>query len=49
MQLVVGYRSASDVLNDPTVQPHSTRFDFRLWLDILFPKGAPYTWVTDEF
>jgi len=45
-QLVIGYRSARDVLNDPQVTAHG---DVLPLLDILFPKGTPYIWVADHF
>jgi predicted acetyltransferase len=45
-QLVIGYRSVRDVLNDPQVKAHG---DVLPLLDILFPKGMPYIWVADHF
>jgi len=45
-QLVIGYRSARDVLNDPQVTAHG---DVLPLLNILFPKGTPYIWVADHF
>jgi predicted acetyltransferase len=45
-QLVIGYRSARDVLNDPQVTAHG---DVLPLLNILFPKGQPYIWVADHF
>ncbi len=49
MQLVLGYRSARDVLNDPAVQAQSTHPNFREWLDVLFPRGYPHNWLPDYF
>lgn len=46
MQLVIGYRRARDVLNDPAV---SLTGAGRPLLDALFPKGAPYPWLADHF
>jgi len=45
-QLVIGYRSARDVLNDSQVKAHG---DVLPLLNILFPKGTPYIWVADHF
>jgi len=45
-QLVIGYRSARDVLNDPQVTAHG---DVLPLLNILFPKGTPYVWTPDHF
>lgn len=45
-QLVIGYRSARDVLNDPQVKAHG---DVLPLLNVLFPKGTPYVWVADHF
>jgi predicted acetyltransferase len=45
-QLVIGYRSARDVLNDSQVTAHG---DVLPLLNILFPKGTPYIWVADHF
>lgn len=45
-QLVIGYRSARDVLNDPLVKAHG---DVLPLLNVLFPKGTPYVWVADHF
>lgn len=45
-QLVIGYRSARDVLNDPQVKAHG---DVLPLLNVLFPKGQPYVWVADHF
>jgi len=45
-QLVIGYRSARDVLNDPQV---AARGDVLPLLNILFPKETPYVWVADHF
>lgn len=45
-QLVIGYRSARDVLNDPQVTAHG---DVLPLLNVLFPKGTPYIWVADHF
>ena len=46
MQLVVGYRSARDVLNAPDVQAEP---EAAAQLEILFPKGRPYIWSVDHF
>ena len=46
MQLVVGYRSARDVLNAPDVQAEPEAADT---LAALFPKGCPYVWHPDHF
>jgi predicted acetyltransferase len=48
-QLVLGYRSAADVLNDPAVQAQSTHAGFREWLEVLFPRGHPHNWLPDYF
>ncbi|MEJ5308393.1 MAG: GNAT family N-acetyltransferase [Anaerolineae bacterium] len=45
-QLVIGYRSARDVLNDPQVTAHG---DVLPLLNALFPQGQPYIWVADHF
>jgi len=45
-QLVIGYRSARDLLNDPQVKAHG---DVLPLLNVLFPKGTPYVWVADHF
>ncbi len=45
-QLVIGYRSARDVFNDPQVAAHG---DVLPLLNGLFPKGTPYIWVADHF
>jgi len=44
-QLVVGYRSVQDVVNDWRVK---VRGNVRL-LEALFPKSFPYMWVLDRF
>ena len=46
MQLVVGYRSARDVLNAPAVQAEPEAADL---LSVLFPKDSPYIWHPDHF
>lgn len=46
MQLVVGYRSARDVLNAPDVQIDPEAADA---LGVLFPRGHPYIWHPDHF
>jgi len=45
-QLVIGYRSARDVLNDSQVKATG---DVLPLLKFLFPKGTPYIWVADHF
>jgi predicted acetyltransferase len=45
-QLVVGYRSASDLLTDPAIQACG---DARPLLDTLFPKCQPHVWMPDYF
>jgi predicted acetyltransferase len=45
-QLVVGYRTAQDVLNDPHVE---SRGEVGPVLDVLFPRGYPYVWLADLF
>ncbi len=46
MQLLMGYRRARDVLNDPAVSLTGEGLPL---LDALFPKGAPYPWLADHF
>ncbi len=46
MQLLMGYRRARDVLNDPAVSLTGTGLPL---LDALFPKGSPYPWLADHF
>jgi predicted acetyltransferase len=46
MQLLAGYRSARDVLNDPDVHAQG---DVLPLLDALFPKAIPYVWLPDHF
>jgi predicted acetyltransferase len=46
-QLVVGYRSARDALNDPRVSASSR--EAAAVLDLLFPTGEPYIWLADWF
>jgi hypothetical protein len=45
-QLVVGYRSASDLLTDLDMQALG---DTRPLLDTLFPKCQPHVWMPDYF
>jgi predicted acetyltransferase len=45
-QLVMGYRSVSDVALDPDVTVPARAL---LALDALFPKGHPYMWWSDRF
>jgi len=44
-QLVVGYRSVEDVVNDDRV---NVKGDVKL-LKALFPKSPPYAWILDHF
>jgi len=44
-QLVVGYRSIEDVVNDDRVK---TRGNIKL-LQALFPKSPPHAWILDHF
>jgi predicted acetyltransferase len=46
MQMMAGYRSAGDVLNDPGVE---ARGDVQPFLDALFPKHTAYIWLADHF
>jgi hypothetical protein len=46
VQMLVGYRCARDVLNDPTVQIAG---DVLPWLGALFPMGHAYVWRADHF
>jgi hypothetical protein len=46
-QLVVGYRSARDALNDPRLSASSC--EAAEVLDLLFPVGEPYIWLADWF
>jgi len=46
MQLLVGYRSVRDVINDNEVQ---TSGDVIPLLQALFPKGIPYMYTADHF
>lgn len=46
IQLLVGHRSARDVINDPAVQAGSNAGTV---LDTLFPRSYPYTWLADYF
>ncbi len=46
IQLVVGYRSARDIVNDPAVK---VARDSVPLLDALFPKTHPYVWLADHF
>lgn len=46
VQLVMGYRSVRDVLNDPDVQMESDAIPL---LNALFPRSHPYVWVADQF
>jgi predicted acetyltransferase len=46
VQLVMGYRSVRDVLNDPRVKVHG---DVVPLLNTLFPRSHPYVWVADQF
>ncbi len=46
MQLVMGYRSIRDVLNDPDVQVEG---DLVPILSALFPKAYAYPWLADHF
>ncbi|MCL5998858.1 MAG: sterol carrier protein domain-containing protein [Chloroflexi bacterium] len=45
-QLVAGYRSARDILNDSQVCAHG---EMAPLLDVLFPQCQPYMWVADHF
>jgi predicted acetyltransferase len=46
IQLLIGYRSVRDVVNDPAVQ---IRGDAIPLLNALFPKGTPYMYFADHF
>ncbi|TFG70081.1 MAG: hypothetical protein E4H27_06400, partial [Anaerolineales bacterium] len=46
MQLLAGYRSVLDVINDPEVQ---TSRDAIPLLQALFPKGIPFMYSADHF
>jgi predicted acetyltransferase len=46
LQLLMGYRSVQDVLNDTSA--HASEGAEPL-LDAIFPRGFPYVWTTDEF
>jgi predicted acetyltransferase len=46
MQLILGYRSVSDAMADPTVK---TEGNIREILETLFPTGYPYIWLADWF
>lgn len=50
MQLVMGYRSARDILNSSDGVPTGiTASDLVPLLDVLFPKGTPFMWTSDYF
>ncbi len=50
MQLLMGYRSARDLLNTPDVVVASAVGTGVLpLLDVLFPKGVPFVWTPDYF
>jgi hypothetical protein len=46
MQLVMGYRDATDVLTDDGVESCG---EAEAVLDVLFPGGCPYVWQADHF
>ncbi len=46
MQLMAGYRSVGDLLNDPQVQADG---HVRPWLEALFPPQRPFVWLADYF
>lgn len=46
VQLLVGYRSVRDVVNEPDVNVSN---DARVLLNVLFPRGFPYVWKADHF
>ncbi len=50
MQLLMGYRSARDLLNAPgVVLAGAVRSEVLPLLDVLFPKGVPFVWTPDYF
>jgi len=46
MQLILGYRTVTDVLADPIVRNED---DVCEVLQVLFPSGHPYIWLSDWF
>ncbi len=46
IQLIVGYRSVRDILNDSEVEIGG---DIEPLLGVLFPKTSPYVWLADHF
>jgi len=50
VQLVMGYRSARDILNsNDGVLAGIAASDLVPLLDVLFPKGTPFMWTSDYF